>query len=41
MKDLKKIDPFRTLMRVKGENEEDEMLPRGGMSTISGKWETR
>jgi len=41
MKDLKKIDPFRTLLRVKGEYEEDEMLPTGGMSTISGKWETR
>ena len=41
MKDLKKIDPFKTLMRVKGEYDEDEILPRGGMSTHSEKWETR
>jgi hypothetical protein len=41
MKDLKKVDPFRTLIRVKGEYEEEEILPRGGMTTISGKWETR
>jgi hypothetical protein len=41
LKDLKKVDPFRTLIRVKGEYEEEEMLPRGGMTTISGKWETR
>ena len=41
MKDLKKIDPFKTLIRVKGEYEDDEVLPRGGMSTHTMNWETR
>jgi hypothetical protein len=33
VKDLKKVDPYKTVIRVKGEYEVDEILPRGGMST--------
>ncbi len=40
-KDLKKVDPYNQLIQLKGEFEEAEILPTGGLSTRSQKWELR
>jgi hypothetical protein len=41
VQDLRKVDPFNQVIRVKGEYEEDEILPTAGLRTHSEKWQTR
>ena len=41
IQDLRKIDPFNTILQSKKAGHEDDLLPRGGLSSQSKKGEIR